>query len=85
MHLPSELSNAPLSVYSYSHSEWTIQKSVAGSGSISENCLENVSIPPKKVMKKTTRGTFEYTCIEDVILKSKNKTAVSGTTNKIKD
>ncbi|GBM23837.1 PiggyBac transposable element-derived protein 3, partial [Araneus ventricosus] len=61
------------------------KKGFAGTGTIRENRLENAPLPPKKSMKKTSKGTFEYACSEDlVIVKWNDNTAVSVATNKVK-
>ncbi|GBM79434.1 hypothetical protein AVEN_213290-1 [Araneus ventricosus] len=61
------------------------KKGIAGTGTIRENRLESAPLPPKKIMKKTSRGTFEYACSEDlVIVKWNDNTAVSVATNKVK-
>ncbi|GBN23920.1 PiggyBac transposable element-derived protein 2 [Araneus ventricosus] len=61
------------------------KKGIAGTGTIRENRLENAPLPPKKSMKKTSRGTFEYACSENlVIVKWNDNTAVSVATSKVK-
>ncbi|GBN85927.1 PiggyBac transposable element-derived protein 2 [Araneus ventricosus] len=61
------------------------KEGIAGTGTIRENRLEHSPLPPKKSMKKASRGTFEYACSEDlVIVKWNDNTAVSVATNKVK-
>ncbi|GBL63683.1 PiggyBac transposable element-derived protein 3 [Araneus ventricosus] len=61
------------------------RKGIAGTGTIRENWLENAPLPPKKSMKKTSRGTFKYACSENlVIVKWNDNTAVAVATSKVK-